>query len=664
MTAMRFLRSKRLRALLWYAADGRCALCGRPLPPGWHADHVVPYKESGITNIHGMQALCPGCNLKKGSSTMFDLKKQPERSLRAHQEAVREICKEIIAGRPIDRIEVFVTPGGGKSAIPVIAAAELIPTGFADKICWIVPRLSLQTQAEQQFLNPWLRKYLGHDLSVRSSTNEYDPSRGACGFVTTYQALGQDQGQTVLQEFRRHRYILIPDEIHHSAVGSEWERALLPLLDTCKLAILMTGSRHRGDGRKITRFRYREVPGGEMLDLAQDERTAVVQYTLTDALRERAVIQIHAVFQDCRAEWIDRDGERRTVQSFDDATDSTDAVFTALRTNYAYEMIDQAIRHWNAHRIINPRAKILFVAPDIKTAKMYKEYIDAAGVHALIATSEDSKSALQAIHRFKQVGTPSAVNALVTVAMAYEGLDVPSITHLVALTHIRSAPWIEQMIARATRHDPHAGRWEDQKAYLFLPDDYEMRAIIHLMMAQQELMVPSAPEPGGENPGDPPPEKVEPGPGAGGEIIPMASGMTKGRMMDLSTGERIPPEEYARLTEEMDRQSIFGVSPLQMKRFLNSYLARDPDDDPRPGPPPRDPADDQPMMTDTQREIKVKADIQAFCNRVDFRTQAAPGDTNRRVMAQFKKSRDLMGLDELLQVWAWLQRNFADREAS
>lgn len=37
----RTLRSKRLRALLWYAADGVCVGCGKKLPPGWHADHII-----------------------------------------------------------------------------------------------------------------------------------------------------------------------------------------------------------------------------------------------------------------------------------------------------------------------------------------------------------------------------------------------------------------------------------------------------------------------------------------------------------------------------------------------------------------------------------------------------------------------------------------------
>jgi hypothetical protein len=60
---------------------------------------------------------------------------------------------------------------------------------------------------------------------------------------------------------------------------------------------------------------------------------------------------------------------------------------------------------------------------------------------------------------------------LVTVAMAYEGLDAPEVAVVAALTHIRSRPWLEQMIARATRVDPHAGDYADQHALVFHPDD-------------------------------------------------------------------------------------------------------------------------------------------------------------------------------------------------
>ena len=55
--------------------------------------------------------------------------------------------------------------------------------------------------------------------------------------------------------------------------------------------------------------------------------------------------------------------------------------------------------------------------------------------------------------------------------MAYEGLDVPEVAVVAALTHIRSRPWLEQMVARATRVDPAAGRYERQRALVFHPKD-------------------------------------------------------------------------------------------------------------------------------------------------------------------------------------------------
>ena len=64
----RALRSRKLRALLWYAADGKCKRCGKPLPDEWHADHVEPFVKSKRTNVHEMQALCPTCNQKKGAA--------------------------------------------------------------------------------------------------------------------------------------------------------------------------------------------------------------------------------------------------------------------------------------------------------------------------------------------------------------------------------------------------------------------------------------------------------------------------------------------------------------------------------------------------------------------------------------------------------------------
>jgi len=59
--------SKRQRRILAWISGGSCCLCGVQLRPDFHADHVLPFSKGGKTITRNGQALCPGCNLKKGA---------------------------------------------------------------------------------------------------------------------------------------------------------------------------------------------------------------------------------------------------------------------------------------------------------------------------------------------------------------------------------------------------------------------------------------------------------------------------------------------------------------------------------------------------------------------------------------------------------------------
>ena len=196
--------------------------------------------------------------------------------LRKHQAAFFNLCTDIRLDREIKKVIISATPGGGKSLIPVIAAAKLIPA-LADKICWVVPRLALQEQGERAFMDPFFREQLNHKHQVRASTNEDNPSRGLSGYVTTYQAISQNSSLHA-QAFTKHRYILVLDEPHHVEAEGIWHSALQPLVARAALVVLMSGTLERSSGKRIaleseaTRSRSRDLSqSGPGLDYEENQ---------------------------------------------------------------------------------------------------------------------------------------------------------------------------------------------------------------------------------------------------------------------------------------------------------------------------------------------------------------------------------------------------------
>lgn len=396
-----------------------------------------------------------------------------------------------------------VTPGGGKSLLPVIAAARLIAAGAIERVCWVVPRDSLRLQAEEAFADPHWRAAFAHGVSLRAAENAPDPCRGLDGYITTYQAVAAAP-DLHLAEFHRHRYLLVVDEVHHLPALSDtdptvtdsqdeaagWSRALLPLLESARLRLLLSGTLERADGRGILWLPYRRGTRGgtREVDLGAPG-WAVVGYSRAQALAERAVLPVTFGALDGEASWLDAHrapiGPHRLAGRFPTGT-TRPALFTALRTGFADDLLRQAFvrardlraarRH--AHRLAaGERArglgKLLVVAPDQTTARRYldtlRRWLPAAQAaeRVRLATSE-APDAHEMLAAFRCQPEPSV---LVTVAMAYEGLDAPEVAVVAALTHIRSRAWLEQMVARATRIDPHAGPYEGQSALVFHPDD-------------------------------------------------------------------------------------------------------------------------------------------------------------------------------------------------
>ena len=445
---------------------------------------------------------------------------KPTRSFRTHQAQIAAIVQAIAVGQGADITDILaaVTPGGGKSLLPVIAAATLLSAGVIDRVCWVVPRDSLRLQAEEAFADPMWRTALSHAVSVRAADNAPDPCRGLQGYITTYQSVAAAP-DLHLAEFQRHRTLLVLDEMHHLPALSDmapdpladpaadaaagWSRALLPLLETARLRLLLSGTLQRADGRSILWLPYRSGARAKTREVDMSvPGWAVVGYSRSQALAEQAVLPVMFGAVDGEASWLDESkvlvGPHRLFSPWPTET-TRPALFTALRTGFADQLLREA---FNATRSLRAQrrqvrglqagfesrglGKLLVVAPDQHNARRYAQTLRSWMPNKQAETVQlatcDERDAHQTLARFRLLAEPSI---LVTVAMAYEGLDAPEVAVVAALTHIRSRAWLEQMVARATRVDPNAGGYADQNALVFHPDDPLFARFRHSIETEQ-----------------------------------------------------------------------------------------------------------------------------------------------------------------------------------
>ena len=496
------LRDQTVRIATSPSENGTC--CPEVLGqiPGWLAANIVVIRRTPTGHVNPEDSTFSERYFQAGLILA-------PRSLRTHQKQLAGVIAAIAERRTEARdILAAVTPGGGKSLLPVLAATRLIAAGMVARVCWVVPRDSLRLQAEEAFADPAWRQALGHNLSVRAADNTPDPSRGLAGYVTTYQGIAAAP-DLHLAEFRRHRTLLVVDEVHHLPTlaetdpaaatqteegeedhASAWSRALLPLLECAAIRLLLSGTLERADGKGILWLPYRKGPRARTREVDLDAPGwVVIGYSRTQALVERAVLPVTFGALDGEASWRDEKGNAvgpHRLGGSHPAETTRPALFTALRTGFAEALLREAflaIRDLRARRrrerglapgeAARGLGKLLVVAPDQAAARHYlgllHRWLPAAQAEqvAQLAISETVR-AHEILAAFRLQPEPSI---LITVAMAYEGLDAPEVAVVAALTHIRSRPWLEQMVARATRVDPHAGPYETQRALVFHPDD-------------------------------------------------------------------------------------------------------------------------------------------------------------------------------------------------
>jgi len=550
----RLLTNRAERRALLRKANFRCEICGCALEKDWHADHVIPFSVSKKTDFLEMQALCRQCNLRKGASMSGSNGKNGAKKNRKHQAEMEaflaqedtrvQITRLSQQGLTDDeklRILAIIVPGGGKTFLAVILARALC---HEFNVLILTPRLSLVKQAYHDFrenqitLIPFDKGWIDElspetDVMNRLPGTEFENGK-ASGMVmsfsmATLRAEELALRMSALTKKNEKPWCVVIDEGHHlykaankkGAAGDgniSAKKINQYILDPwfTRIILRMTGTPDHQDNL-MDGVKYEEVTGkgGKKIHEPDYKESAdkYINYTRRNALAESAIVPIQFHTVDGKVQYIDK-GKRKTSSVSDNASKRKvrKILWAALATEYAYNLAEDCLNHFRGYVKV-PAFKMAKGIAVLSSQREATALIKWAGekypdIRFFLAIS-DTGDAHTKIDEFKACKEPAF---LVTVAIAYEGLNVPNISHILALTYYRSKGWIHQMLARAWRKT----EWKDL-CHAWVPKDEMMTRIIEKLSKEQMDYFESSPG-------------VVCGPGGGGgvgeKIVPIGSRMT------------------------------------------------------------------------------------------------------------------------------------------
>ena len=477
----RSLRARRLRSALYLATNGHCAGCGAPLASGWHADHVTPWSRTRHTNVHEMQALCPTCNLRKGTTMEVMMSEEPTvpvLSLRPFQQAfLRAALAKAEAPRttdPADRAVIAdIHPGSGKTRAYLHAADALYRRGLIDAVVVFTPRLNLARQAETDWAT--LRSTLPPGgLGPICQRDNVPPllRDGADGYTTTYQSLLANPD--LHRHFvRRQPTLVVFDEAQQLGDDSAWGQGTRSadlarhLGAHARLIFVLSGTPYRADGQPLLFARY-GPPDAEGRRLLVPD----VQAAYLDGVRQGYLREFECHLHDGIGHWQPGAG---TVETLTLSQLERGLARVLRQPGYWQPLVDRFVaKVREVQDAVDPCLRGLIAATDQEHARTVISYLRRVhgNLQVLLATQDESQ-AQDNLRRFRR----GEGDVLVTVAMAHVGYDCPAISVVLPLTTTRQEGWLRQLVARGLRMLPTLDR-ELQVCHAIVPDDARMAAFV------------------------------------------------------------------------------------------------------------------------------------------------------------------------------------------
>lgn len=433
----RRFRSKE-RDALWIIADGECEQCGITLKPGWHADHIIPHSKGGPTDVINGAALCPTCNLRKGSNMQNSTIQDDPRTV-WQREAIQKFFDH-----PGQDFLAEVCPGAGKTRFALTVARQMRAAQQIDLVVVVVPTTRLKDQ--------WSKAAAGLGLDI---TARRDLPHDAHGIVMTYAGL-LHQVAVCRALTARHRTLVILDEIHHAADegNGEWGGAVKEAFGRCERRLLLSGTAFRHDGNPIPYVEY------------DDNGISEAQYSLpySEAVRDGICRPVRFEMLDGNAQW-QRGRDRFDANAVDVDERDAGSFFRALYEpsgDWIFTVLERAHRDLLQLRQERPNAGGLVIAPTIPAGREYTRILKKiSGVDVVFVSSEDDDPHHD-IERFTRSNAPW----IVAVKMVSEGVDIQRLTHLVYASSTMTEMFFRQAVGRIVRMD---GSNDDTIATTYVP---------------------------------------------------------------------------------------------------------------------------------------------------------------------------------------------------
>lgn len=434
------------RVALYLAADGQCARCGKPLEAGWHGDHVVPYSAGGSTDVINGQALCPTCNLKKGTNSMLWTGPSPREWQRA--------ALDTYVVRDAQDFLVVATPGAGKTKFALRLAYDLLESGKVERIVIVVPSDHLKTQWSEA----------AHECGF-----EIDPTtKNANGLEnrTDYRGAAVTYAQVASQpDLHRHGCnrptLVILDEVHHAGDDKAWGDAVRHAFGPARRRLALSGTPFRSDNNPIPFVRYERDEDGALKSIAD------YTYGYGQAIRDKVCRQVDFHFYDGEMRWMDSGAVTSSANLSAELIDgdASAALETALdpATGWMRSLLARADDALSAMRAEVPTAGGLVIAYRAPQAKAYARMLkDITGEDPVVVLSEDGDEAKPRIEQFDK----GSQRWLVAVRMVSEGVDVPRLALGVYATKTKTEMFFRQAVGRFVRRQ---GAADEQIAMVFAP---------------------------------------------------------------------------------------------------------------------------------------------------------------------------------------------------